>query len=84
MECIITTIIISLPHHQAQTDLEMKLEEKEEELQLLKQQAESDKEQLLRMITKRDQEHKKQLESVKMEAEQEKITMLEVCTLIYF
>ena len=45
------------------------MKEKEEELQLLKQQAEREKEKLLEIVTKRDQEHKSQLLSVKKEVE---------------
>ena len=81
-------------HHSPQADLQMRLKEKEEELQFFKQhaerikkEAEREKEELqkqLEMVTKRNQEHKKQLESVKREIERQKqntITMQDVCML---
>ena len=48
-----------------QADLEKRLKGKEKELRLLKRQGEEEKEELLKMVSSRDQEHKKQLESVK-------------------
>ena len=57
----------------------MRLKAKEEELQLLKQQAEREKGELRTQVIKRDQEHTKQLESVKREMHQNVLTIQEVC-----
>lgn len=74
---MINNSLITIP---LQTDLQMSLKSKEDEFQLLKEQAAEKKEELLlAVIIKRDQQHKEELESMKKEMDQNALTMQEVC-----